>query len=78
METARSSSGGYVAPSTDDTKKAASYKAALEKADKTYTNTTGKKGTKYYYKARVMVYDAQGELVTRSELKQCKYACRTK
>ena len=60
------------------TKKAASYKAALEKADKTYTNTTGKKGTKYYYKARVMVYDAQGELVTKSELKQCRYACRIK
>ena len=60
------------------TKKAASYKAALEKADKTYTNTTGKKGTKYYYKARVMVYNAQGELVTKTELKQCRYACRTK
>ena len=60
------------------TKKSASYKAALEKADKTYTNTTGKKGTKYYYKARVMVYDAQGELVTKTELKQCRYACRTK
>ena len=60
------------------TKKASSYKAALEKADKTYTNTTGKKGTKYYYKARVMVYDAQGELVTKTELKQCRYACRTK
>ena len=60
------------------TKKAASYKAAIEKADKTYTNTTGKKGTRYYYKARVMVYDAQGALVTKSELKQCRYACRTK
>ena len=60
------------------TEKSASYKAALEKADKTYTNTTGKKGTKYYYKARVMIYDAQGELVTKTELKQCRYACRTK
>ena len=60
------------------TKKAASYKAALEKTGKTYTNTSGKKGTKYYYKARVMVYDAQGALVTKTELKQCKYACRTK
>ena len=58
------------------TKKSASYKAAIEKADKTYTNTTGKKGTRYYYKARVMVYDAQGALVTKSELKQCRYACR--
>ena len=60
------------------TKKASSYKAALEKAGKTYTNTSGKKGTKYYYKARVMVYDAEGTLVAKSELKQCKYACRIK
>ena len=58
------------------TKKAASYKAAIEKTGKTYTNTSGKKGTKYYYKARVMVYDAQGALVTKSALTQCKYACR--
>ena len=58
------------------TKKAASYKAALEKAGKTYTNTSGKKGTKYYYKARVMVYDAEGTLVAKSALTQCKYACR--
>ncbi len=60
------------------TKKAASYKAKLEVTNRTYTNTTGKKDTKYYYKARVMVYDAQGALVTKSELKQCKYACRIK
>ncbi len=60
------------------TKKAASYKAALEKTGKTYTNTNGKKGTKYYYKARVMVYDAEGTLVAKSALTQCKYACRTK
>ncbi len=60
------------------TKKAKGYKARIEGTGKTYTNTNGKKGTKYYYKARVMVYDAQGELVAKSELKQCKYACRTK
>ncbi len=60
------------------TKKAASYKAKYEKADLTYTNTAGTKGTRYYYKARVMVYDAQGALVAKSELKQCKYACRIK
>ena len=58
------------------TKKAASYKAALENTGKTYTNTNGKKGTKYYYKARVMVYDAQGKLIAKSALTQCKYACR--
>ena len=60
------------------TKKSASYKAKLEGANKTYTNTTGKKGTKYYYKARVMVYDAQGELIAKTALNQCKYAARTK
>ena len=60
------------------TKKAASYKVAIEKAEKTYTNTTGKKGTKYYYKARVMVYSAQGELIAKTELKQCRYAARVK
>ena len=60
------------------TKKASSYKAKLEGTGKTYTNTTGKKGTKYYYKARVMVYDAEGTLIAKSELKQCKYACRTR
>ena len=60
------------------TKKAKGYKAKLEGTGKTYTNTTGKKGTKYYYKARVMVYDAQGALVTKTELAQCKYACRTR
>ncbi len=58
------------------TKKARGYKAKYEKADLTYTNTAGTKGTRYYYKARVMVYDAQGALVTKTELKQCKYACR--
>ena len=58
------------------TKKSAGYKAVIEKTGKTYTNTTGKKGTRYYYKARVMIYDAQGELVTKTALTQCKYACR--
>ena len=58
------------------TKKAASYKAKIEGTGKTYINTTGKKGTRYYYKARVMVYDAEGTLVAKSALKQCKYACR--
>ncbi len=60
------------------TKKGASYKAKIEGAGKTYTNTSGKKGTKYYYKARVMVYDAEGALVAKTALSQCKYAARTK
>ena len=60
------------------TKKASSYKAKLEKDSKTYTNTTGKKGTRYYYKARVMVYDSEGTLITKTALKQCKYATRVR
>ncbi len=60
------------------TKKAKGYKARIEGTGKTYTNTNGKKGTKYYYKARVMVYDSQGTLIAKTALTQCKYACRTK
>ena len=58
------------------TKKASGYSAKLEKDSKTYTNTKGKKGTRYYYKARVMVYDADGTRIAKSALKQCKYATR--
>ena len=58
--------------------KNAKYVGKFETTAKTYTNTTGKKGTRYYYKARVMVYDAQGELVVKTALTQCKYACRIK
>lgn len=60
------------------TRKAKGYKAKYETKGRTYINTSAKKGTKYYYKARVMVYDAYGNLVTRTELKQCRYAARTK
>lgn len=58
--------------------KNAKYVGKFETTAKTYTNTTGKKGTRYYYKARVMVYGAQGELVAKTALTQCKYACRIK
>ena len=58
--------------------KNAKYVGKFETTAKTYTNPTGKKGTRYYYKARVMVYDAQGELVAKTALTQCKYACRIK
>ena len=37
----------------------------------------GKKGTKYYYKVQVRVYDADGKLAAKTALKQCKYASRT-
>ena len=59
------------------TKKTAGYKAAVTKKTSTYTNTGGKKGTKYYYKVQVRVYDENGKLAAKTVLKQCKYASRT-
>ncbi len=59
------------------TSKASGYKLKATKTGKTYLNTYGSTGTKYYYKVRVAVYDADGNLVCQSALKQCKYACRT-
>ena len=58
------------------TKKSAGYKAMFEKTSRTYSNTSGKTGTRYYYKCRVMVYDANGTLVAKTALKDCKYAWR--
>ena len=57
------------------TKKASKYTAKVTKDTNTYTNTIGKKGTKYYYKARVLVYDGD-TLVGQTALKQCKYGAR--
>ena len=59
------------------TKKTAGYKAAVTKKTAAYTNTGGKKGTKYYYKVQVRVYDENGKLAAKTALKQCKYASRT-
>ena len=58
------------------TKKSSGYAARIEKDTDTFINTVGKKGTKYYYKVRIMVYDAEGDLVANTELKNCKYAAR--
>ena len=58
------------------TKKSAGYKAVLTKKAPTYYNTYGKKGTMYYYKTRVMIYDKNGNFVAQTALKQCKYANR--
>ena len=60
------------------TSRAKNYKSMLEGTGKTYINTAGKKDTKYFYKARLTVYDAQGRLIAKTELKQCRYACRVK
>ena len=59
-------------------KKSSGYKAKIEKNSKTYINTSGKKGTRYYYKARIMVYDDEGTLIASTALKSCKYATRIK
>lgn len=59
------------------TKQSSKYISTVTKPENTYTNTTGKKGTKYYYKARLVVYDAEGNLVAQTELKQCRYGLRT-
>ena len=58
------------------TKKASKYKAVKTKDTNTYINTAGKKGTKYYYKAKALVYDGD-KLVGQTVLKQCKYGVRT-
>ena len=58
------------------TKKAAGYKAAVTKKTASYTNTSGKKGTKYFYKVQVRVYDENGKLTAKTALKQCRYAAR--
>ena len=59
------------------TKKASSYKSTVTKKTAAYTNTSGKKGTKYFYKVQVRVYDENGKLIAKTALKQCKYATRT-
>ena len=58
-------------------KKNADYRSKAEKDTLTsYVNTTGTKGTRYYYKARVMIYDTDGSLAAYTRLDQCTYACR--
>lgn len=57
-------------------KKASKYTAVKTKNTKTYINTKGKRGSKYYYKVRAVVYDGD-KVIAQSALKQCKYAVRT-
>ena len=51
--------------------------AKVTKTENTYLNTAGKKGTKYYYKAKLVVKNAAGEVVATTPLTQCLYATRT-
>ena len=56
-------------------KKASKYKAVKTKNSKTYISTKGRKGKKYYYKAKVLIYDGK-TLVAQTQLKQCRYGVR--
>ena len=51
--------------------------AKVTKTENTYLNTAGKKGTRYYYKAKLVVKNAAGEVVATTPLTQCLYATRT-
>ncbi len=57
-------------------KKASRYKSVKTKTSRTYTNTAGTKGKRYYYKVRVYVYDKDGRLAASTALTQCRYGCR--
>ena len=57
--------------------KDAENEAAIAHDIQKWTNTSGKKGKKYYYKVQVRVYDENGKLAAKTALKQCKYAART-
>ena len=57
-------------------RKSAGYRGMLRTDRTVYTNTKGDSGDMYFYKARVQVYDAEGKLVAKTELKDCKYAKR--
>ena len=57
------------------TKKDAGYKLRKTSSKNSFISTKGMKGRKYYYKARVLVYDGS-ELVAKSALKQCSYGAR--
>lgn len=56
-------------------KKTSGYKLLGTRATYTFTNTRGMKGTRYYYKVRVLVYDDK-KLIAKSALGQCSYGAR--
>lgn len=58
------------------TKKGGSYKVAATKKANTYTYVKGKKAKRYYYKTQIRVYDKKGKLITKTTLKNSKYASR--
>ena len=58
------------------TKKGSGYKNTVNKTTNTYTNTNPVKG-KNYYKVKLVVKNADGEVVATTPLTQCKYGVRT-
>ena len=58
------------------TKKSSGYNATVTKNVPLYINTAGRDGVMYYYKANIMIYDKDGELIAQTAIKQCKYANR--
>ena len=58
------------------TKKDAGYKLLKTSSKNSFISTKGTKGRKYYYKARMLVYDGK-TLVAKSALRQCSYGTRT-
>ena len=58
------------------TKKDAGYKLLKTSSKNSFISTKGTKGRKYYYKARMLVYDGS-ELIAGSALKQCSYGAGT-
>ena len=59
------------------TKKTSGYVLMKESKYSTYSNTSGKKGTKYYYKALVEVTDACGDVIYTGSAKDQKPCSRT-
>ena len=66
----------YTVPAIEDYSSGWKKKLLKTKTTSSFTNTKGKKGTKYYYKARVLVYDGK-TLIAKSELKQASCGVRT-
>ena len=56
------------------TKKSKGYRRLTTKNTNAYTSVKGKKGTRYYYKTQLCVYDKEGKLIAKTALKQSKYA----
>ena len=58
------------------TKTTVKYTVKKAKDTATWTNTAGKKGTKYYYKVKVFAYDKDGKFVGQTYQSQCNYTSK--